>query len=145
MKERAVFASGCFDLFHVGHLNLIESAAALGDFLVVGVATDEYMHRYKPGGIIPFDQRKRIIGALGCVDAVVAHEGLGDYSVFDRYGVTTRVIGPQHGIHEFQRRERKELEGRGVEYITIPRTPGISTSLIREKIINLSHKEMEEK
>ena len=67
-----VFTSGSFDLFHIGHLNLLERSAELGDELIVGVSTDELIEKYKGmKPIIPFEQRFRIIESLECVTKVV--------------------------------------------------------------------------
>lgn len=60
-KKIRVFTSGSFDLFHIGHLNILERSAALGDELIVGVSTDELIQHYKGmPPIIPFEQRFQI-------------------------------------------------------------------------------------
>ena len=66
------YASGVFDMFHVGHLNLLRRARASCDVLVVGVGTDDYITRYKgEAPVIPTDERVDIVSALSIVDEVV--------------------------------------------------------------------------
>ena len=137
--KRIVFAPGCFDLFHIGHLNFIKAAAALGDFLVLGVGTSEHIRALaadKGDEIIPFDQRRQIVAALKCVDATIPYEPYygGDFSVFDKYDVAIWAVGPEHGRYEFQDDVDEELERRGVQLVTIPRTPNISTTIIKKRI-----------
>jgi D-beta-D-heptose 7-phosphate kinase/D-beta-D-heptose 1-phosphate adenosyltransferase len=72
--ERVVFASGCFDLLHVGHVRSLEEARRLGDRLVVGVNADAGVRRLKGRGrpVLPVRQRAELLGALACVDWVFA-------------------------------------------------------------------------
>ena len=66
-----VYTSGVFDLFHVGHLEALQKAKALGDYLIVGVATDEDAASYKRIPVIPYDQRCRILASIDSVDEVI--------------------------------------------------------------------------
>ena len=139
INRQVVFAPGCFDLFHVGHLNFLKTAAALGDFLVVGVTTSKHMQALwadKGDEIIPFEQRRKIVEALRYVDVTVPYEPYetDDFSVFDKYDVTIWAVGPEHGRYEFQGRVDRELERRGIQLVVIPRTPNISTMMIKKKI-----------
>lgn len=71
--QRIVFTNGCFDIIHSGHVALLEKAAKLGDFLVVGLNTDESVRRLKGEGrpVNNEDDRATVLGSLGCVGAVV--------------------------------------------------------------------------
>ncbi|MDX2118361.1 MAG: D-glycero-beta-D-manno-heptose 1-phosphate adenylyltransferase [Planctomycetota bacterium] len=74
--QRIVFTNGCFDLLHAGHCDLLDKAAAQGDFLVVGLNSDASVRRLK-GPTRPVnnaDDRARVLGALGCVGAVVVFD-----------------------------------------------------------------------
>ncbi len=62
------------DLLHVGHLRAMQQAKALGDYLIVGVLTDEAIEKYKRKPIIPFDERAELFASLKCVDRVVMQE-----------------------------------------------------------------------
>ncbi len=121
-----VVTFGTYDLFHVGHLRVLERAAELGDRLVVGVSTDELniaKKGYAP--VYSYEERSRIVGALRVVDEVFPEESLeakGDY--LRDFGADTLVMG-------------SDWEGRFDEFgsickvVYLPRTPGISTSKLR--------------
>jgi cytidyltransferase-like protein len=66
-----IYTSGVFDLFHAGHLEALQKAKALGDYLLVGVATDEDAASYKRTPVIPYAQRCQILASINSVDAVI--------------------------------------------------------------------------
>ena len=70
--KRIVFANGCFDVLHVGHVRYLEAAKALGDLLIVGINSDEQARRLKGEGrpLMPQDQRAEIISSIEAVDLV---------------------------------------------------------------------------
>ncbi|WP_376796946.1 adenylyltransferase/cytidyltransferase family protein [Thermogemmatispora sp.] len=70
--ERAVFTNGCFDLLHLGHVRYLQEARALGDFLIVGLNSDESVRALKGPGrpLVPQEERAEILAALACVDYV---------------------------------------------------------------------------
>jgi choline-phosphate cytidylyltransferase len=126
---RTVLTFGTFDVFHVGHLRVIERAAALGDRLVVGVSADELNLR-KKGREPVFSQAERmeIVAALKAVDEVFLEESLElkrEYLV--RHGADVLVMG------EDWRGRFDEFEDI-CEVVYLPRTPAISTTALIEKI-----------
>jgi choline-phosphate cytidylyltransferase len=128
-RPRTVVTFGTFDVFHVGHLRVIERAAALGDRLVVGVSADALNLR-KKGREPVFSQAERmaIVGALKKVDEVFVEESLElkrDYLV--RYDADVLVMGDDWAgtFDEF-----RDL----CEVVYLPRTPAISTTALIEKI-----------
>ncbi|MCW2814202.1 MAG: tagD [Nocardioides sp.] len=130
--RRTVITFGTFDVFHVGHLRVIERAAALGDRLVVGVSADELNLR-KKGREPVFSQGERleIVAALRCVDQVFVEESLElkrDYIV--QHGADVLVMGDDW-TGRFD--ELKDA----CEVVYLPRTPAISTTAIIEHIADL--------
>jgi choline-phosphate cytidylyltransferase len=126
---RTVLTFGTFDVFHVGHLRVIERAAALGDRLGVGVSADELNLR-KKGREPVFSQAERmeIVAALKAVDEVFIEESLElkrEYLV--KYGADVLVMGDdwRGRFDEFQ-----DI----CEVVYLPRTPAISTTALIEKI-----------
>jgi glycerol-3-phosphate cytidylyltransferase len=124
-----VLTFGTFDVFHVGHLRILERAAALGDRLVVGVSSDA-LNTAKKGRapVFPQDERLRLVSALRCVDAVFLEESLErkrDYLL-------------QHQAHVLAMGD--DWKGRFDEFSDIcrvvyfERTPAISTTAVIEKI-----------
>jgi len=133
-ENKVVFTTGCFDLFHIGHLQFLEQARALGDRLVVGVQDDEVIIEAKGHSpIYPLYDRLRLVSALSCVDVAFPIHGAEDEIGITLCGARIRAIGPDHGYLARHQPTREKLEAAGIEYITIPRTPGVSTSIIRRK------------
>lgn len=132
---KRVFTSGSFDLFHIGHLNILEKSAALGDELIVGVSTDELIEEYKGmKPIIPFEQRARIVASIKCVTKVVKQTKLTEIAQLQRENIDIVTIGDDW--------KNKYLEGLewmknqpGKEVVYFPYTPGVSTTQIKSKII----------
>ena len=128
-----VYTSVDCDLFHYGHLKFLEAASKVGDRLIVGVSTDEFYQEWnKKEPIIPYEQRRAIVEAICFVDEVVPLEALEQpLELMKARGVTVRAINEpaSRGIYK----EHPEWKG-DLEYAVIPRTPNISTTMIREKI-----------
>jgi D-glycero-beta-D-manno-heptose 1-phosphate adenylyltransferase len=89
---RIVFANGCFDVLHVGHVRYLEAAKTLGDLLIVGINSDEQTRRLKGEGrpLMPEDQRAEIISSLEVVDSV---------TVFDEPTVAELLLALKPDIH----------------------------------------------
>lgn len=134
-KTIKVFTSGSFDLFHIGHLNILERSAALGDELIVGVSTDELIMEYKGmKPIIPFAQRIRIVSAIKCVTKVVKQVKLTEIDQLKREDIDIVTIGDDWIDKYLEGLEwMKSQPGKKVVYF--PYTPGISTTNIKSKII----------
>jgi glycerol-3-phosphate cytidylyltransferase len=76
-KQRRVITMGTYDLFHIGHLKLLERASALGDYLVVGISTDKLNEaKKKRAPVYPQDDRRKIVSALRCVNETFFEESL---------------------------------------------------------------------
>lgn len=142
-KPIRVFTSGSFDLFHIGHLNILEKSAKLGDQLIVGVSTDELIQEYKGmKPIIPFEQRFRIISALKCVTKAVKQVKLTEIAQLQAEDIDIVTIGDDW--------EDKYLEGlewmkaqEGKKVIYFPYTEGISTTTIKKHIIESTNQIIE--
>jgi choline-phosphate cytidylyltransferase len=128
-RARTVITFGTFDVFHVGHLRVIERAAALGDRLVVGVSADA-LNVAKKGREPVFSESERlaIVGALRHVDAVFVEESLEqkrDYIIEHRADVLVMGDDWAGRFDEFSD---------VCEVVYLPRTPAISTTALIEKI-----------
>ncbi|CAK7079587.1 adenylyltransferase/cytidyltransferase family protein [Bacteroides rodentium] len=133
-----VFTSGSFDLFHIGHLNILEKSAALGDELIVGVSTDELIEKYKGmKPIIPFEQRFRIVSSIKCVTKVVKQVKLTEIAQLQREQIDIVTIGDDWKGKYLEGLEwMKSQPGKQVVYF--PYTPGVSTTTIKRKIIDFT-------
>lgn len=127
---KRVITYGTFDLLHYGHINLLERAKALGDYLIVAISTDEFNSKEKnKKTYFTFEQRKKLLEALRCVDLVISEENWEQKkSDVHLYQVDTFVIGDDwKGKFDF-------LEDEGVEVVYLPRTPEISTTQIKKDL-----------
>lgn len=135
-KTKIVYTSGNWDLFHYGHLKFLGAASRAGTKLIVGVSTDESIERIrgqKP--IIPYEQRRAIVAGLRFVDEVVPFESYEQTVEWMKArGITTRAINEPSAQAGFKAHPECREEG-GVECIVIPRTPSVSTTMIRERIL----------
>ena len=134
-KPIIVYTAGVFDLFHIGHLNVLQNARGLGDRLVVGVSTDELVERYKGRRpVIPFEERIRIVGALKCVDVCIPQYDLDKYAAWERIGYDVLVIGDDwYGVDRWMEYKAR-LEEKGVRVVFLPYTRGVSSSQRRALI-----------
>lgn len=127
---KKVVTYGTFDLLHVGHINLLERAKKLGDYLVVGISTDEFNLKEKNKKCYySFAERKKIVESLKFVDEVIP-ENNWDQKKTDAidHDINVFVIGDDwKGHFDF-------LEDQGVEVVYLSRTPDISTTKIKEEL-----------
>ncbi len=125
---KTVITYGTFDLFHVGHLKLLERARALGDRLVVGVSTDAFNEGKGKRTVIPYADRAAIVRAIRCVDDVIPEESWEQKpDDIRRLGVTTFVMGDDwRGKFD----DLKKL----CEVVYLPRTSMVSTTSIKEAV-----------
>jgi len=137
MTKVIVLKTGAWDILHMGHLNALEFSAQLGDKLVIGVATDEYINERKGHQpIMPYHERARLVGALQMVDAVAPYNGPEDMIPVELFGVTVKVVDPDYcvgGSEHAQRqvRAREKLRAMGVQIVYLPRTPYISSTKLK--------------
>ena len=131
---RIVYTSGTFDLFHIGHLNVLRRSKALGDYLIVGVSTDELVETYKvKSPIIPYENRAEIVRHLDIVDQVVTQETLFDRDLMKRLGATIMTIGS-----DWKEKENDGLtmimDDPDIHVVFLPYTTSVSTTEIKEAI-----------
>jgi len=136
--NRVVLTYGTFDLFHVGHLNLLNRLAALGDRLVVAVSTDEFNKGKGKQTIIPYADRAAIVAALEVVDEVIPEEAW-DQKVRDIQEHHVDVFGMGHDwTGKFD-----DLEEH-CEVVYLPRTEGISSSELKQLLSVLDRTHVED-
>jgi len=129
---KAVFIGGVWDLFHEGHLAILERAKALGTRLIVGVLTDEAAMIYKPRPIIPFEARKRIVESLKCVDKVIAQSAKDPTVDLEAAGIRPHYL--VHGDDWEACPGEPYVRAHKGKVVFLPYTPGVSTTEIRKWI-----------
>jgi len=135
--RKIVFTNGCFDLIHVGHLRYLAEARKYGDFLVIGLNSDQSVRTIKGPGrpIIPEDQRAEVLAGLETVDLVVLFAQPDPLELITFLQPHVLVKGGDWPLDRIVGKEAVEAAGGRV--LTIPLTPGVSTSLIIERIVSL--------
>lgn len=133
--RKVVFTNGCFDILHVGHIQYLQQARQLGDFLVIGLNDDASVHRLKGEGrpLIAGPQRAELLGALACVDAVVFFAGDTPLTLIETLRPDILVKGGDYTPDQVVGREAVESFGGKVE--VLPFVEGFSTSDIVDTII----------
>ena len=130
------YTTGVFDMFHIGHLNILRRAKEQCDYLIVGVSTDELVEKDKnKRPIIPFAERCAIVEAIKYVDKVVAQESKDKFSAWEKLGFNKMFVGSDwKGTIQWANYE-KQFNPVGVEIIYFDHTDGISSTILRDKII----------
>ncbi len=137
-KYRIGFTTGVFDLFHVGHLNLLERCKEQCNYLIVAVCDDDYVRNIKhKEPVIELNDRMRIIGALKCVDEVVVittEEVEDKMLALKKYKFDVLFSGDDwKGTPRYEKTEEQfKTLGASIEYL--PYTQGVSTTDIKKKI-----------
>jgi rfaE bifunctional protein nucleotidyltransferase chain/domain len=136
LNYRVVFTNGCFDIVHLGHIDYLEKAAALGDILVVGLNTDASVSRLKGPSrpIIEESSRVRLMAALGFVDAVVLFDEPTPLELIRSLSPDVLVKGDDYQQSNIVGAD--DVIAKGGKVMTIPLVKGYSTSSIVDKIKN---------
>lgn len=129
------YTTGVYDMFHVGHLNILKRAKEQCDYLIVGVSTDELVLKEKnKNPIISFEDRCTIVGAIKYVDMVVPQYDKNKFGAWEQYHFNRMFVGsdwkntPQWISYE------EQFSPVGVEIVYLDHTDGISSTILREKL-----------
>jgi glycerol-3-phosphate cytidylyltransferase len=140
------YVPGAFDLFHVGHLNILRNARAMCDKLIVGVSTDELIVACKhKRPVVPFEERIEIVRSVRYVDAVVAQEDMNKLGMWERLKFDLIFVGDDWQNTDRWREYEKQLGPVGVRIVYFPYTQHTSSSILREALDKLNHAELSTK
>ena len=129
------YTQGTFDMFHIGHLNLIKRAKEHCDYLIVGVNSDELVLSYKnKSTIVPLNERVEIISALKYVDDVIVCSTLDKMSTYLQHKYDIIFIGDDWKNSERWKNTEESLSKVGVKVEYLPYTKDTSSTLLREKL-----------
>ncbi|GAA0531012.1 bifunctional protein HldE [Saccharopolyspora subtropica] len=140
---RVVAAGGCFDLLHPGHVSLLNRARALGDALVVCMNSDESVRRLKgpPRPVVRAEDRRCLLEALECVDAVAVFDELSPCALLERLRPDVWVKGGDYETAHLP--EARVVERHGGRTVLVPLVDGYSTSRLLRDL--LDRKEIDER
>ena len=137
MKKIVGYTTGVFDMFHIGHLNILKRAKERCDILIVGVTTDELCQAYKNKlPIIPYEERKAIIEAIRYVDKVVPQLNRDKFSAWEELKFDIMFVGDDWKGSELFEVVEKKLNAVGCKVEYLPYTQGTNSTILREKVLN---------
>ena len=129
------YTQGTYDMFHIGHLNLIKHAKEKCDYLIVGVNTDDLVKSYKnKTAIVSLEERMEIISAIRYVDKVVACNTLDKVKMQKELHFDKIFIGDDWKGNKRWAKTEKEMLELGAEVVYLPHTEGTSSTILREKL-----------
>ena len=137
MKSKKIigYTTGVFDLFHIGHLNILKRAKEKCDYLIVGVSTDELVQTYKnKKPIISFENRVQIVESIKYVDKVIPQTSLDKTLAWNDLKYDILFHGDDWKGSELYIEMEQKLQNLGVELVFLPHTEGVSSTMIVNNI-----------
>lgn len=131
------YTQGTFDMFHIGHLNLLKRAKECCDRLVVGVNSDELVAEYKnKNAVVPLEERLEIVKSIRFVDDAVVCDTLDKEVALQRLAFNVLFIGDDWKGSERWNKTEKRMNELGVKVVYLPYTKDTNSTLLREKILD---------
>jgi glycerol-3-phosphate cytidylyltransferase len=139
MSNRKVYTGGTFDLFHRGHVNFLRQCKEIGDYVIVSLNTDEFIHRYKGEyPVVSYEDRKEVLLSCKYVDKVIPNsEGEDSKPAILDVNPKFIVIGSDWAKKDYYKQmnfTQEWLNENGYMLIYIPYTENVSTTLIKKKL-----------
>lgn len=131
------YTTGVYDLFHVGHLNLLKNAKGMCDKLIVGVTVDELVQYKGKKAMIPFEDRIEIVRSCKYVDAAVPQYDMDKLKACKELGASMLFVGDDWYGTEKWRHYEQEFAKEGIRIIYFPYTRGVSSTIITEALNQL--------
>jgi len=137
MKYSLGYTTGVFDLFHIGHLNLLRNAKSLCDTLIVGVTTDELVNYKGKKSVIPFIERIEIVRSIKYVDLALPQYDLDKVDAHKKIGFDVLFVGDDWYLDATWKSTEEALAKYGVKVIYFPYTKSTSSTLINQTLDSL--------
>lgn len=135
-KYKIGYTSGVYDMFHIGHLNLLKRAKEQCDYLIVGVTTDELAQYKHKTPIIPYEERKQIVESIKYVDLAVPQENMDKLAACKKYNADVIFVGDDWKGTDKWNKIEQDLATIGAEVVYFPYTKGTSSTILREKLLS---------
>ncbi len=134
-KYKVGYTTGVFDMFHIGHLNILKRAKEQCEFLIVGVSTDEVVENYKhKTPIIPFEERCAIVEAIRYVDKVVPQTSMDKLKAWENLHFDAMFHGSDWKGTSLYSDYEKAFKKAGVDLVFLPHTDGTSSTELAQKL-----------
>ena len=134
------YTSGVYDLFHIGHLNMLRNAKSLCDKLIVGVTTDELVSYKNKKAVIPFTERMEIVRSIEYVDAVVAQEDMDKFKLWEKLKYDVMFVGDDWFNSDKWNKLDAQFKAVDVKIVYFPYTKGTSSTSINEILLQRRQK-----
>lgn len=131
------YTTGVFDLFHVGHVNILRNAKSMCDRLIVGVTVDELVAYKNKKSVIPFEERIEIVRACKYVDLAVPQMTMDKLDALDRYRFNIMFVGDDWYKTDKWKDFDRDFTSKGVRIVYFPYTKSTSSTLINETLKKL--------
>ncbi|NVN97989.1 MAG: adenylyltransferase/cytidyltransferase family protein [Geobacteraceae bacterium] len=131
------YTTGVYDLFHIGHLNLLRNAKGMCDKLIVGVTTDELVSYKFKKAVIPFTERMEIVRAIKYVDAVIPQETMDKMEMWSKIRFDVMFVGDDWYKSEKWHQLEAQFNEVGVKIVYFPYTKGTSSTILNETLKKL--------
>lgn len=131
------YTTGVFDLFHIGHLNLLKNAKGMCDKLIVGVTVDELVTYKGKKSMIPFEDRIEIVRSIKYVDAAVPQNDMDKLTACKKLGASVLFVGDDWYATEKWKEYEKQFLENNIKIIYFPYTKGISSTAISTALRNV--------
>jgi|TARA_B100000674_G_C37970300_1_gene976582 glycerol-3-phosphate cytidylyltransferase len=131
------YTTGVFDLFHVGHVHLLQNAKSLCDKLIVGVSTDDLVGYKGKKSVIPFEERLQIVAANKYVDLVVPQEKIDKIEAYKKFKFNVLIVGDDWYDKPTWKHYEEELAKHNVRVFYMPYTKSTSSTMINETLLSL--------
>ncbi|MBQ4581771.1 MAG: adenylyltransferase/cytidyltransferase family protein [Oscillospiraceae bacterium] len=132
------YTTGVFDLFHIGHLNILRRAKEQCDYLIVGVTVDEAVSYKGKKAFVPYEERAAIVAAIKYVDMVVPQVTMDKMAAWEKYHFNKIFVGDDWKGTETWNHWEEEFAKVGVEVVYFPYTKQTSSTELRKGLAALS-------
>jgi len=141
MKNKTIgYISGVFDLFHIGHLNILINSKSMCDQLIVGVTVDDLVAYKNKKAVIPYQERLEIVRSIKYVDATIAQESMDKFKMWEKLKFDVLFVGDDW----FETEKWKEIEEQfkevGVKVVYFPYTKSTSSTMLNNTLKKLREK-----
>lgn len=136
------YTSGVYDLFHIGHLNLLRNAKGMCDKLIVGVTTDELVSYKNKKAVIPHNERMEIVRSSRYVDSVVPQEDMDKFEMWKKLKFDVMFVGDDWYASDKWEELEKQFKEVGVRIVFFPYTKGTSSTILNETLKKLRNDEL---
>lgn len=134
-KDKIIgYTTGVFDLFHIGHLNILKNAKSMCYKLIVGVSTDDLVAYKHKKAVIPFKERIEIVRSIKYVDEVVSQEDMNKFDAWEKLKFNVMFVGSDWKNTDKWNNYEKEFDKVNVKIIYFPYTKGTSSTILNETL-----------